>query len=107
MCRDTLHDSKATLSADHSAGIQDEVCLQQWVDLVSRQQGTYRGTVYKVMDVIEGHGEGVEGQHHALLHIALLEAVAGLAHAAPSALQLRCRQPMAHCRLPCKSLHAD
>ena len=45
------------------------------------------------MDVVEGHGEGGEGEHHPLLHIALLEAVASLAHAVAGALQLLCRQP--------------
>lgn len=44
------------------------------------------------MDIIEGHSEGGERQHHALLHIALLKAVTSLAHAAASALQLFCRQ---------------
>ena len=70
---------------------------------MSRQGIAYRWAVYKVVDVIEGHGEGVEGQHHALLHIALLEAVASLAHAAPSTLQLLCRQPMAHCWQLCST----
>ena len=70
---------------------------------MSRQQDAYLGAVYKVLDVIEAHGEGVEGQHHALLHNNLLEAVASLAHAVPSAVQVLCRRSMAHCRLPCNT----
>ena len=45
------------------------------------------------MDIVEGHGERGEGQHHPFLHIALLEAVASLTHAAAGTLQLLCRQP--------------
>ena len=42
---------------------------------------------------MKGHGKGSEGQNHALLHIALLEAVpTRLAHAATSASQLLCKQ---------------
>lgn len=42
----------------------------------NKREKAYRGAVHKVVDVMEGHGKGGEGQHHALLHIALLEAVA-------------------------------
>lgn len=49
---------------------------------------TYRRAVYKVVDVMEGHGEGSERQHHALLHIAFLETVASLAHAVAPTPQL-------------------
>ena len=52
----------------------------------------HRRAVYEVVDITEGHGEGIEGQDHALVHIALLEAVASLAHAVTSTLQLVCRQ---------------
>ncbi len=52
---------------------------------------TYWRAVYKVVDVMEGHGEGGERQHHPLLHIALLETVASLAHAVASTPQLVCR----------------
>ena len=62
----------------------------------SGQQEAYRRAVYEVVDIAEGHGEGREGEHHALLHIALLEAVACLAHAVASALQLPCRLPTAY-----------
>ncbi len=51
---------------------------------------TYRRAVYKVVDVMEGHGEGGERQHHALLHIAFLETVASLAHAIAPTPQLVC-----------------
>ena len=51
---------------------------------------TDRRAVHKVVDIIEGHGEGGEGQHHALVHIALLEAVAPSSAPAASAPQLIC-----------------
>ncbi len=41
---------------------------------------------------MEGHGEGGEGQHHALLHIAFLETVASLAHVVAPTPQLVYRQ---------------
>lgn len=44
----------------------------------------YRRAVNKVVDVMEGHGEGGEWQHHTLLYIALLEADA--THLLPGAL---------------------
>ncbi len=48
----------------------------------------YRRAVDKVVDIMEGHGEGGEGQHHALLHIAFLETVPSLAHAVAPTPQL-------------------
>ena len=42
----------------------------------NKREKAYRGAVHKVVDIMEGHSEGGEGQHHSLLHIALLEAVA-------------------------------
>ncbi len=61
-----------------------------WDFALQHMDVTYRRAVYKVVDVMEGHGEGGERQHHALLHIAFLEAVASLAHAIAPTPQLVC-----------------
>ena len=51
---------------------------------------TDRRAVHKVVDIMEGHGEGGEGQDHALVHIALLKAVAPSSAPAASTPQLIC-----------------
>ena len=87
--QDTL--AKTLACRQHNNG---NAILRSTSQETQRLPGAYRGAVYKVVDIVEGHSKGREGQHHPLLHIALLETVASLAHAAAGALQLLCRQPI-------------
>ena len=66
----------------------------EWTVCHSVREGAYRGAIHKVVDIMKGHGEGCEGQHHALFHIALLEAVAPHLVAGAGTPQLVCTNIM-------------